>query len=127
MSTEAAPYLPRNFVRPCVLLLLREHPAHGYDLLERLKAFGFPPTDPGRLYRALRGLEAEGFVRSAWEASDSGPNRRRYELTREGMEELHGQAQGLVVAGAALERFLTRYEEFVALRRHSTGVDRVPG
>ena len=49
MSTEPAPTLPRNFVRPCVLLLLREHPAHGYDLLERLKVFGFSPTDPGRL------------------------------------------------------------------------------
>ena len=128
MPTEAsAPNLPRNFVRPCVLLLLREHPAHGYDLLERLRTFGFSPSDPGRLYRALRGLEADGLVRSAWEPSESGPNRRIYELTREGMEELHEQAHALVVAGAALERFLTRYEEFVALRRHSSGVERVHG
>ena len=118
MSTDGpAPTLPRNFMRPCVLLLLREHPAHGYDLLERLRAFGFSPTDPGRLYRALRSLEADGLVRSTWEPSDNGPNRRIYELTRAGMEELHRHAEAIAASTAALERFLTRYEEFVALGR----------
>src|SRR5919205_446393 len=67
--------LPRNFLRPCVLLLLRESPAHGYDLLERLKAFGFPGSDPGGLYRMLRGLEDEGLVRSAWAPPAAGPAR----------------------------------------------------
>src|SRR5918992_1317651 len=51
------PALPRNFLRPCVLLLLREEPAHGYDLLQRLRQFGFMRDDPGRLYRALSALE----------------------------------------------------------------------
>ena len=60
MSTDV---LPRNFLRPCLLLLLREQPAHGYELLERLRTFGFA-RDPGGLYRALRGLEQDGFVRS---------------------------------------------------------------
>jgi PadR family transcriptional regulator PadR len=32
--------LPRNFVRPCLLLLLKEGQAHGYDLLMRLNDFG---------------------------------------------------------------------------------------
>lgn len=116
-TEPATPALPRNFVRPCVLLLLREHPAHGYDLLERLRVFGFSPTDPGRLYRALRGLEADGLVRSGWEPSESGPNRRIYELTRAGMEHLHDHAQAIAATSTALERFLTRYEEFVALGR----------
>ena len=127
MSTDGpAPNLPRNFVRPCVLLLLREHPSHGYDLLERLRAFGFSATDPGRLYRALRSLEADGLVRSAWEPSDNGPNRRIYELTRAGMEELHAHAEAIAASSTALERFLTRYEEFVALGRRAPTVDRLP-
>ena len=124
MSTEPAPlHLPRNFVRPCILLLLREHPAHGYDLLERLRTFGFSPTDPGRLYRALRTLEGDGLVRSAWEPSESGPNRRMYELTRAGMEELHRHAEAIAATSATLERFLTRYEEFVALGRRAGSGD----
>ena len=107
--------LPKNFLRPCLLLLLREQPAHGYELLERLRPLGFARDDPGRLYRALRALEEEGLVRSAWESSSGGPDRRIYELTRPGMEHLHGQARALVASRKALDVFLSRYSEFVAL------------
>ena len=119
MSTEAvvepAALLPRNFVRPCVLLLLREQPAHGYELLERLRPLGFSREDPGRLYRALRGLERERLVQSAWEMSTAGPARRTYQLTRAGMEHLHEQARALADSRHALDVFLSRYSEFVAL------------
>jgi PadR family transcriptional regulator, regulatory protein PadR len=109
--------LPKNFIRPCVLLLLREQPGHGYDLLERLEALGFDREDPGRLYRALRGLEAEGLVSSAWEVSATGPNRRRYEITRAGMEELHESAAALAATERVLAAFLSRYGEFAAIAR----------
>ena len=107
--------LPKNFLRPCLLLLLREQPAHGYDLLERLAPFGFGRDDPGRLYRALRLLEEQGMVHSAWEASASGPDRRTYTLTRRGMHHLHVAAQELVATRATLDVFLSRLAEFVAL------------
>src|SRR5215210_3658088 len=113
MSTEPAAPLPRQFLRPCVLLLLRESPAHGYDLLERLTAFGFSGSDPGGLYRALRALEQDGLVRSAWERSSSGPDRRIYELTRTGMQELHQYAKGLERTAEVVGAFISRYSEFV--------------
>ena len=102
-------------MRPCLLLLLREQPAHGYELLERLTAFGFDRSDPGGLYRALRRLEGEGLVRSSWEPSVAGPDRRTYELTRAGMEHLHDQAKALAAAMETLGDFVSRYEEFAAL------------
>jgi poly-beta-hydroxybutyrate-responsive repressor len=107
--------LPKNFLRPCLLLLLREHPAHGYELLERLKPLGFDGDDPGGLYRVLRALEREGLVRSAWQASSTGPDRRIYEITRRGMEDLHRRAKAIAAARNTLDIFLSRYEEFVAL------------
>ncbi len=113
--TDASAALPKNFIRPCVLLLLREQPGHGYDLLERLVALGFDRDDPGRLYRTLRALEADGLVRSSWERSSTGPARRSYELTRAGMEELHEAAGALRATQRLLSGFLSRYEEFVAL------------
>jgi poly-beta-hydroxybutyrate-responsive repressor len=116
ISDPAPPQvLPKNFLRPCLLLLLREHPAHGYDLLERLRPLGFSREDPGRLYRALRALESDGLVRSVWEKSTSGPDRRMYELTRTGMEVLHESAKALVTTDEILGVFLSRYSEFVAL------------
>ncbi len=117
MSTESeAPLLPKNFLRPCLLLLLREQPAHGYDLLERLRTLGLPGDDPGGLYRALRALEREGLVDSAWEPSTEGPQRRHYELTRAGHEHLHQLAKTLSATRETLDRFLSRYGEFVSLR-----------
>ncbi len=123
MSADpASPLLPKKFLRPSLLLLLREQPAHGYELLERLRPFGFVRSDPGGLYRALRALEREGLVLSAWEPSTEGPDRRIYELTRAGMEELHRRAKELVRTQETLDVFLSRYGEFVALPR---GDDRV--
>ena len=114
---SAEPALPRNFLRPCLLLLLREQPAHGYDLLERLPRLGFAREDPGGVYRALRGLEHEGLVRSGWEPSAYGPDRRIYQLTRAGMEQLHRRAKDLARLRETVDVFLSRYGEFAALER----------
>lgn len=115
IAEPATPILPKGFIRPCLLLLLRENPAHGYDLLERLGSFGFDRSDPGGLYRALRSLEKEAMVRSIWESSSAGPDRRIYELTRLGMEELHRNALALAGTDDLLRIFLSRYSEFVSL------------
>jgi poly-beta-hydroxybutyrate-responsive repressor len=115
MPTDLPPALPKNFLRPCLLLLLREDPAHGYDLLERIQTFGFDGSDPGNLYRALRSLEKDGFVRSVWGPSDNGPDRRTYEITRKGMEELHAIAKAIAAGHGSVAAFLSRYQEFVAL------------
>jgi len=111
-----SPAQPRSFLRPCLLLLLREQPAHGYELLERLRRLGFDGPDPGGVYRALRALEDEGRVHSAWEASEAGPDRRIYEITRAGVEHLHERATELARMRDTLGVFLSRYEEWVALR-----------
>lgn len=115
MRTEPT-QLPKEFLRPCLLLLLREQPAHGYDLLQRLQPLGFMRNDPGGLYRALRALERDGYVCSSWLASRSGPDRRMYEITRRGKEELHRRAQALAATSAVLDVFLSRYQEFAVVR-----------
>jgi len=99
-------------LRPCALLLLKESPAHGYDLLERLAAFGFP-RDPGGLYRSLRSLESDGLVRSTWLTSANGHERRTYELTLEGERWLQAWASTLEGSRRMLDRFLGRYEEAI--------------
>lgn len=100
---------PRNFLRPCLLLLLHERPAHGYDLIERLVPFGFSRNDPGGVYRTLRSLEREGLVRSGWEVSRGGPARRTYELTPAGERMLHSWARRLEESQRVLAEYLARY------------------
>lgn len=105
--------LPRNFMRPCVLLLVAERPSHGYDLLERLSVLGLASTDPGGLYRLLRNLERDGLVASSWETSAAGPARRTYTVTDEGREWLHAWAGALAESRRIVTGFLSRYEIFV--------------
>src|SRR4051812_13860037 len=103
--------LPKNFLRPCLLLLLHEAPAHGYELRERLRPLGFNRDDPGRLYRALRALEGAKLVRSTWQSSTGGPDRRTYELTRAGEERLLESAEELRAMHEILDTFLSRCGE----------------
>jgi poly-beta-hydroxybutyrate-responsive repressor len=106
--------LPKNFMRPCLLLLLHESPAHGYELRERLRPLGFSRDDPGRLYRALRALEGAKLVRSAWHSSSGGPDRRTYELTRAGEERLRDAAAELEAMHVVIDTFLIRCGESLA-------------
>jgi PadR family transcriptional regulator PadR len=100
-----------RFVEPSLLLLLRERPLHGYELLERIPELGEGRVDIGNLYRLLRRLEDEGLVRSEWSADLPGPAKRTYELTAEGRRLLDRWAEALGEAQGTIAKFLDRYEE----------------
>ena len=107
--------LPRNYLRPCLLLLLAEGTAHGYELLDQVADLGLDRVDPGGLYRCLRAMDEEGLVRSSWEPSASGPARRTYELTDEGREWLHVVAGSLNEVGRSLGVYRRRYARIAEL------------
>jgi poly-beta-hydroxybutyrate-responsive repressor len=101
-----------RFVEPSLLLLLRERPLHGYELLERIPELGIEGrVDIGNLYRLLRGLEDEGLVSSEWSADLPGPAKRTYELTDEGRRLLDRWVEALRRAQTTIGAFLERYEE----------------
>ncbi len=101
-----------RYGEPALLLLLREQPAHGYELLERLpELLPEERVDMGNLYRVLRALEEQGVVRSEWDADAPGPAKRTYELTDEGRALLDAWAAALVTAREQVAAFLARYDE----------------
>jgi PadR family transcriptional regulator, regulatory protein PadR len=91
-------------------MLLRERPAHGYELLEQLPELTGERVDMGNLYRFLRLLEAEGIVRSQWDDDAPGPSKRIYELRSEGQALLDDWARALRDARGRIDTFLTSYE-----------------
>jgi PadR family transcriptional regulator len=100
-----------RFAEPAVLLLLRERPVHGYELLEQLPELTGERVDMGNLYRFLRLLETDGIVRSEWDDGAAGPSKRIYELTDEGRALLDQWASALRDSQTRLDGFLTRYGE----------------
>ncbi len=105
---------PRNFLQPCLLLLLRERADHGYELASRLRPMHDGDGDAGGVYRALRALERLELVRSEWQVSDVGPARRTYHLTAAGVAMLDEQVGDLRRVHQNLHVFLDRYERVVA-------------
>jgi PadR family transcriptional regulator PadR len=101
-----------RFVEPALLLLLRERPMHGYELLERLPEVTGEEArvDVGNLYRVLRALEEEGIVVSEWSADLPGPAKRTYELTDTGRRLLDRWADALRDSQRVVSGFLERYE-----------------
>ncbi|HEV7788237.1 MAG TPA: helix-turn-helix transcriptional regulator [Pseudonocardia sp.] len=110
---------PRNFLQPCLLLLLRERSDHGYDLVNRLRELHVVDGDAGAVYRSLRGLERNGLVRSSWQTSDSGPARRTYQVTAAGVADLNRQAVLLEATHQTLHVFRGRYYKLTGVSAQS--------
>ena len=82
-----------TLLRSWILVLLRLRPAHVYELRGRLRELGLPaPT-----YRLLQALEEQGFLRSSWAPGrGAGPDRRVYDLTSQGIDQLRADVPALV-------------------------------
>jgi poly-beta-hydroxybutyrate-responsive repressor len=104
-----------GFLQPCLLLLLKEGPKHGYSLMEELsqrKLLG-QDVDVGNLYRTLRRMEGEGLVVSAWNEQDTGPNKRVYQITQFGEESLVNWGTALEQRTSLIYNFLTEFHRIV--------------
>ena len=100
----------RNLLRPTLLFLMHQGPAHGYDLVERLRSFGVEDIDPSLIYRALRVMEAEGYIQSTWdEKKTQGPPRRVYTLTSEGDHSLQNHLEDLRNTRSRIDQLLQAY------------------
>ena len=72
-----------------LLATLSEGPAHGYAVIEALRArsAGVFDLPEGTIYPALHRLENQGLLRSSW-TEDSGRRKRIYQLTPQGQQAL---------------------------------------
>jgi poly-beta-hydroxybutyrate-responsive repressor len=114
----ACPRRISRFLEPCLLLLLRDDASHGYDLVERLRQFGFAQgvMDISIVYRVLREMELRGWVTSEWDTAGSGPPRRVYNVTPDGAEYLHWWITDLRQTRDEIDRFLETYAQQEARR-----------
>ena len=76
-----------RLLRPGIMAVLADGPAHGYHVAERLQSlrmFGAAMPHHTGIYRMLKAMQDEGLVVSKWELDGSGPARREFRLTRKG-------------------------------------------
>jgi len=82
----------RGVLGLCLLGLLRDGEAYGYELARRLEVHGLGPVPGGSLYPALLRLEKLGHLRAEWRPGEGGPGRKYYVLTAVGREALERES-----------------------------------
>lgn len=95
-----------------ILLFLAEDPSYGLDLLKKMDLL-LPcnKIDSAAIYRSLKDLEKEELVVSEWDTSNSGPAKKYYKITEEGLKELSKFKQDIEVKLQNLNFFLYKYKD----------------
>ncbi|MEO6570248.1 MAG: PadR family transcriptional regulator [Ilumatobacteraceae bacterium] len=78
----------------CVLGILVDGEAYGYEIAGRLHRDGIGQIKGGTLYPALAKLEDDGYVAATWRTGDGGPNRKYYSITQTGATYLAVESAG---------------------------------
>ena len=79
-----------KIIHACVLCELSKGPNYGYELMSKLPGFGIGEEDINisTLYRCLKKLEDDKLIESNWEEGTSGPDKKVYNITQDGVEDL---------------------------------------
>jgi PadR family transcriptional regulator PadR len=80
--------LLRGVLDLCLLTVMGEGPAYGYEMTKRLGARGLSIVGEGSIYPLLGRLERDGLVDTHRAASNGGPPRKYYRLSRQGQRAL---------------------------------------
>lgn len=78
----------KGIIDGCLLSIIDEKEVYGYELAERLEAYGFEAFSEGTIYPMLLRMQKEKLVTSTLRKSTAGPKRKYYSLTEKGEEEL---------------------------------------
>src|ERR1035441_5098514 len=76
--------LLRGVLDLCLLAVIGEGPAYGYEMTKRLRARGMSIVGEGSIYPLLGRLERDGLVETHRATSNTSETRRYYSLSLEG-------------------------------------------
>jgi PadR family transcriptional regulator PadR len=96
----------RGTLDVCLLALLADGEAYGYELARRLAQAGIGRVPGGSLYPALLRLEEQDFLQATWRAGAGGPGRKYYRLTGEGTRTLERQVEQWTAFAASVTNLL---------------------
>ena len=76
--------LLRGVLDLCLLAVMQDGPAYGYEMTKRLRDRGLSMVGEGSIYPLLARLERDGLVETYRAASDGGPPRKYYRASPAG-------------------------------------------
>ena len=106
--------LLRGVLDLCLLAVMEEGPAYGYEMTKRLRERGLSIVGEGSIYPLLGRLEREGLVETYRAASDGGPPRKYYRPSVKGRRSLAAGVSEWRAARDALDAILAPLEAEIA-------------
>jgi poly-beta-hydroxybutyrate-responsive repressor len=102
-----------RYIQPSILVSLYLRDSYGYELIQHIQTFGFiqGQAPPGMIYRHLRQLEEDGLVRSEWETEGSGPAKRVYQITEDGIQILAVWVEYMEGQAEKLNKFVKQFKK----------------
>lgn len=107
--------LLRGVLDLCLLAVIEEGPAYGYEMTKRLRARGLSIVGEGSIYPLLGRLERSGLVETHRAASNGGPPRKYYRASPEGQRALAAGVSEWRAARDAVDAVLGLVEAEVQL------------
>lgn len=105
MGVERRSLVLRGVLDLCLLALLRERPVYGYELTERLAEQDLLVSG-GSTYPLLARLERAGLVLSEMRPSASGPPRKYYSLSDDGLGALRSGTEEWIAVSSCVTSLL---------------------
>jgi PadR family transcriptional regulator, regulatory protein PadR len=106
--------LLRGVLDLCLLAVMQEGPAYGYEMTKRLRARGLSIVGEGSIYPLLGRLERDGLVDTYRAASNGGPPRKYYRASGAGQSVLAAGVEEWRAARDAVDAVLGPAEREVA-------------
>ncbi|CEK31842.1 PadR family transcriptional regulator [[Clostridium] sordellii] len=78
----------KGILQGCLLAIISEEEIYGYEMVKKLKKYGFDMVSEGSIYPLLIRMKKEDLVTTITKASASGPKRKYYLITDKGREQL---------------------------------------
>jgi poly-beta-hydroxybutyrate-responsive repressor len=102
-----------RYIQPSILMTLYLRSSYGYELIQNIGNFGFieGQAPPGMIYRHLRKLEEDGLVLSEWETDGSGPAKRVYQITEDGVQVLYAWVDYMDGQARKLNKFVSQFKK----------------
>lgn len=78
--------LMRGTLEGCIVKIISEEETYGYEIVSRLRDYGFDEAGENSTYPILLRLEKKNIISSKYKESPLGPKRKYYYLTDLGRE-----------------------------------------
>lgn len=99
--------LMRGTLEGCILKIISLEVTYGYEIMIKLKSYGFDEIQEGTIYPLLVRLEKKELIDAEFRPSPLGPSRKYYSITTTGLELLHSFESYWSSLSASVDKILS--------------------